>query len=150
MIRGLGARAAAIAAAAALLSISLVTFGAATAVSRESAGELQAKLIAIQQQIDDLTARIEMHEDELEAANEAMVHVQERLDELQKRYERLEARVVERARELYMSGNGQVLEVLFSSRSIAEISSLTTSLSQANVGDSSVFVELARNKAQVV
>ena len=150
VIRGLGARVAAIAAAAALLSISLVTFGAANAVSRESAGELQARLIAVQQEIDEITARIEMREDELETATEAAAHVQERIDELQKRYDRLEARSVKRARELYMSGNGQVLEVLFSSRSIAELSNLTTSLAQANVGDSGVFVQLARAKAEVV
>lgn len=137
-------------AAAALLSMSIVTFGAARAVSQESAGELQARLIAIQQEIDALTARIEQREQELAAATDAAADVQERIDKLRKRYSKLEAESVRRARELYMSGNAQVLEVLFSSRSIAELSSLTTSLSQANVGDSSVFVELARAKAEEI
>ncbi|MDQ4064685.1 MAG: peptidoglycan DD-metalloendopeptidase family protein [Actinomycetota bacterium] len=150
MFRGLGARAVRLTVIAAALSVSIVTFGAATAVSRESAGELQTRLIEIQQKVDALTASIEEREDEVEAATQAAAHVQERIDELQKRYAKLEARSVERARELYMSGNGQVLEVLFSSRSIAELSSLTTSLAQANIGDSSVFVDLARAKAEVI
>ena len=150
VFRGRRSRAAQAAGIAALLTISIAVLGAGNAAWGESAAELQERLLDLEDEMQVVTADIERRTQDLARAKNAASETQAQIDELNKVHAKLEKDVVARARELYMSGNGQVLEVLFGSESIAELSSLAESLAQVNLGETDVFVRLARSKARIV
>ena len=136
-----------IAAIAALLIASLIPL-VGSASGEESLGDLQARMDAVQARLDASTAHIEKLEDRLEHADHRLHEIGERLKALQKRDKKLVAEVVQRANALYRSGGAPVLEVLFGSDSIAELSAAAEGLAQANTVDTGVFIELARSRAE--
>jgi peptidoglycan LD-endopeptidase LytH len=111
--------------------------------------DLKAKMAAVQARLDESTATIETLEDRLEHADHRVHEIEERVKELNQRDSKLEALAVERAKTLYMSGRGDMLEALFGARSIGELSDAAEMLSQVTMDDSGVFIELARSRAEL-
>ena len=107
-------------------------------------------MAAVQARLDNSTREIERLQDEMAEADKRVKETEQRIEVLEARDERLEAQVVERAKILYMSGRGDILEVLFGSESFAEISDAAEMLSQLNLDDSDVFIDLARSRAEMV
>jgi murein DD-endopeptidase MepM/ murein hydrolase activator NlpD len=107
-------------------------------------------MAAAQARLDESTAKIEELEDSLEHATHEVEEIEERIDELEKKDAKLEAEVVSRAKVLYMSGRGDMLEALFGANSFVELSDAAEMLSQVNLDDSDVFIELARSRAEAV
>jgi len=145
---GHGLRAVRIGVTALLLVMAVVPL-AGRATGEESLSDLQARMDAIQVRLDASTAKIEELEDELEHSHEEVARIQARMKVLEKQDARLEAEVVERANALYRSGGGQVLEVLFGSDSISELSSAAEALSQVSMTGTDAFVRLARSRAEL-
>jgi len=122
---------------------------AGRATGEETLGDLQARMDSIQARIDASTAKIETLEDKLEHSHEEVERTEARMDVLEKQDAKLEAEVVKRANALYRSGGGQVLEVLFGSDSISELSSAAEALSQVSLGSTDAFTRLARSRAEL-
>ena len=123
---------------------------AGRAVGEESLSDLKARMGSIQARLDASTARIEELEDKLEHSHEKVEATVARMKILEKQDARLEAEVVERATALYKSGGAQVLEVLFGSDSIAELSSAAEALSQVSTIGTDAFTRLARSRAELL
>lgn len=148
--QGHPSRAARFGAATALLLAALTPTFMGSASGAESIADLKARMAAVQARLDNATLEIERLEDTMEHADHRVHQIEQRIKELEKRDAKLEGQVVERAKVLYMSGRGDVLEVLFGSRSISELSDATEMLSQLNLDDSGVFIDLARSRAEMV
>ena len=123
---------------------------AGSASSAESIKDLKARMAAAQRILDESTLSIEGLEDQLEEADHRAAEIEERIATLKMRDAKLEKVVVERARTLYMSGRGDMLEVLFGASTIGELSDAAEMLSQVNLDDSGAFVDLARTRAELV
>ena len=136
------------AATALLLVLTAPLIGPATGA--ESISSLKARMAAVQARLDESTARIEDLEDDLEHADHRVHEIEERIKVLKKKDAALEAKVVDRAKTLYMSGRGEMLEVLFGAETIGELSDAAEMLSQVTLEDSGVFVDLARSRAEMV
>lgn len=145
---GRGPRAARSVVTAFLLASAAVPL-AGSAAGEESMSDLKARMDAVQAELDASTRKIEALRADLESASNRVKTVQDRIGYLQKRDAKLEAEVVKRANALYRSGGAQVLEVLFGSESIAELSSAAEALSQVNLTESGAFVRLARSRAEL-
>ena len=102
-----------------------------------------------QARLDESTRKIEVLEDRLETADHRIEEIEERVEQLKKRDAKLEAEVVERAKTLYMSGRGDMLQALFGAKSIGELSDAAEMLSQVSLDDSGVFIDLARSRAEL-
>lgn len=137
-------------AAAALLLVAAIPLIGGSASGAESIGDLKARMAAAQARLDESTAKIEELEDHLEHADEEVKETEARMDELEKKDAKLEAVVVERAKLLYMSGRGDMLEALFGANTFAELSDAAEMLSQVSLDDSDVFIRLARSRAELV
>ena len=137
-------------AAAALLLVAMTPLIGGSASGAESIGDLKARMAAAQARLDESTAKIEELEDVLEHANHEVEEIEARMDELEKKDAKLEAVVVERAKNLYMSGRGDMLEALFGANTFGELSDAAEMLSQVSLDDSDVFIELARSRAELV
>jgi murein DD-endopeptidase MepM/ murein hydrolase activator NlpD len=104
---------------------------------------------AAQARLDESTRTIEALEDRLEAADHRIEEIETRVTELKKRDAKLEAEVVKRAKTLYMSGRGDMLQALFGAKTIGELSDAAEMLSQVSLDDSHVFIDLARSRAEL-
>lgn len=147
---GRTSRAARAVAAAALLLVALTPIVGGSASGAESISDLKARMAVAQARLDESTAKIEELEDDLEHATHEVEEIEARMDELEKKDAKLEAVVIERAKILYMSGRGDMLEALFGANSFAELSDAAEMLSQVSLDDSDVFIELARSRAELV
>ena len=148
--RGRTTRAARIVVATTLLLGASLPMWGGRASGRESIKDLKARMDAAQRILDESTLSIEGLEDQLEAAGTRVEEIEKRVAELKKRDAKLVKIVVERARTLYMSGRGDMLEVLFGAETIGELSDAAEMLSQVNLQDSGAFVDLARTRAELV
>ncbi|MGH2757699.1 MAG: murein hydrolase activator EnvC family protein, partial [Actinomycetota bacterium] len=119
------------------------------AAGEETLSDLQARMDDIQARLDASTERIESLRDKLERSYEKVAQTEARMKVLEKQDARLEAEVVERATSLYKSGGAPVLEVLFGSDSIAELSSAAEALSQVSMVGTDAFTRLARSRAEL-
>jgi murein DD-endopeptidase MepM/ murein hydrolase activator NlpD len=142
-------RAARAGAATALLLAVAVPLLMGSASGAESISDLKARMAAAQARLDESTRKIETLEDRLEAADHRIEEIEARVTELEKRDAKLEAEVVKRAKTLYMSGRGDMLQALFGAKSIGELSDAAEMLSQVSLDDSDVFIDLARSRAEL-
>jgi murein DD-endopeptidase MepM/ murein hydrolase activator NlpD len=120
-----------------------------SASGAESISDLEARMGAAQARLDESTRKIETLEDRLEAADHRIAVIEKRVTELKRRDAKLEAEVVDRAKTLYMSGRGDMLQALFGAQTIAELSDAAEMLSQVSLDDSGVFINLARSRAEL-
>jgi murein DD-endopeptidase MepM/ murein hydrolase activator NlpD len=148
--KGRTSRAVRIAAAIALLLVAAVPVVGGSASGAETIGDLKARMAVAQSRLDESTAKIEELEDELEHSTHRVEDIEARIDELEAKDAKLEKVVVARAKSLYMSGRGDMLEALFGASSFAELSDAAEMLSQVSLDDSDVFIELARSRAELV
>ena len=136
-------------AAAALLLVAVIPFGG-SASGAESIGDLKARMAAAQARLDESTAKIEAARTELEETRRRAAGVRSRMAEITKKNERLQQVVITRARDLYMSGRGEMLEALFGAESFGELTDAAEMLSTISLDDSDAFIELARAKAELL
>ncbi|MDQ4024026.1 MAG: peptidoglycan DD-metalloendopeptidase family protein [Actinomycetota bacterium] len=142
-------RAARVGAAGLLLAASAVPVLGGVAASQGSPEDLKARMAEIQAELDATTQRVEdLHADEERLETELAV-IETRISALEKREKRLTRVVAERADELYRSGQTQMVEMLMSSESIAELSDKAEILSRASLDDTSAFVEMARTQSEL-
>jgi murein DD-endopeptidase MepM/ murein hydrolase activator NlpD len=105
-------------------------------------------MATIQAQLDAATARIEALRTEQEDITRDISAAEDRIEQLEARDANLEKEVVRRARLLYRSGGTQTVELLFGSEDLSEFTERAELLSHVSLEDASVFVELARSKAE--
>ena len=119
------------------------------AASEGTPEDLKARMADIQAELDATTQDVEdLHADEERLETEMSV-IQTKIDALRKREKRLTAIVAERADELYRSGSTQMVEMLMSSDSIAELSDKAEIMSRASLDDTSAFVDMARTQSEL-
>jgi murein DD-endopeptidase MepM/ murein hydrolase activator NlpD len=132
-------RAGAVALAAACLLI------AAPGASGQSTLEgLRERMKEIQDELDATTERIEELRTQADEARSRIGTINARIEVLRVRRARLQERAGERADELYRSGGTEVLEVLFTSDDLSELSDRAEMLSAVSQEEAGVFVSLAR------
>ena len=144
-------RAARLGAAAVLLATLAVPLISASALGEESLTDLKARMKAIRADLDAVTLRIEqLHADE-ENLETRIERSERRKSALEKTLTKLSRDAVARADALYRSGGtGEMVEVLFGSQDLTELQTRVETISQVAGDDTAVFVELAREKADLV
>jgi murein DD-endopeptidase MepM/ murein hydrolase activator NlpD len=103
---------------------------------------IQAELNAAQAKIEELRT-----EDDL--LKRRMAETRDRMDVLASKRDQLQVEAVRRARKLYMSGSSTTLEVLFGAQDMSDALSRSEMLSRISMNDTSVFVHLARSRAEL-
>lgn len=136
-------------AVAVLLAGSAVPLLAGVAAGEGSLSDLRARMDSIQAELDAATARLEELRTQVEVTEERIHDAEERSAELRKQNARLLEKVIERADELYRAGGMDMVGVLFSSETIAELSDRVEILSRVSINDNEIFVELARSQAEL-
>jgi murein DD-endopeptidase MepM/ murein hydrolase activator NlpD len=121
---------------------------AGRAAGEESLSDMRARMATIQAKLDAATAKIEELRTDQEHITEEIRDAEDRIHKLEARDANLEDEVVRRARLLYRSGGTQMVELLFDSEDLSELTERAELLSHASLEDASVFVELARSKAE--
>lgn len=131
--RRISSRAISVVAAAALLATASVAADADTADDLDSAKQRltaitdeiaarDAAVASLQEQLNDLAGRIEVATTELEQTREEMAEVQAEIEDGEAAYEKLRARLSDRAAEAFMQGSASGLEVLMAATSMSELS----------------------------
>jgi murein DD-endopeptidase MepM/ murein hydrolase activator NlpD len=136
-------------AVAVLLAAAAVPLAAGQAIGEETLKDLQARMDAIQAELDATTSRIEELRDEKDRVTQRIGGIEVRVKALDVRRERLLERVIERADELYRSGGFGMVEALFSSENFADLTSRAEMLSEISLDQSRVFVDLSRTEAEL-
>lgn len=137
-------------AVAVLLAATAVPLVAGNAAGEETLKDLQARMNAIQAELDATTTRIEELRDEKDRLTQRISDIEVRVKSLDARREKLVKSVVKRADELYRSGAGfGMMEALFSSESFADLTSRAEMLSEISFDQSRVFVDLSRTEAEL-
>lgn len=103
----------------------------------------------IQAELDASTARIEALRDDNEHLHHRIDDIETRMAGLEKEQGRLKTKAIERAQELYISGNSGVFEALLGAENFGELMDRTEMLSQVSLDDSNVFVQLSRSSAEL-
>jgi len=93
----------------------------ARAVDKRSVEQLKSDLEALQEELDRSTARVEDLRTNENDLRFAIARMSEEIRVLQEKKDRLQDRAVAAARRIYMSGGSEMLEVLLTSDSFAEI-----------------------------
>jgi murein DD-endopeptidase MepM/ murein hydrolase activator NlpD len=107
----------------------------ARAVDENEVEQLKADLDALQQELDRSTARVEDLRTRENDLRFAVARTSEEIRTLQLERQELEARAVSAARRIYMSSNSEVLEVLLTSESWAEIARESQALTHVSQFD---------------
>jgi murein DD-endopeptidase MepM/ murein hydrolase activator NlpD len=119
------------------------------AAGAESTSDLKARMDSIQARLDATTAKIEQLRTQQDNVQSRIESIQARVARLSGRESRLQSEVVERAEEIYKSGTTAGIETLLGSESLSEVLDRAEILSQVSMDDTSVFVDLARAKAEL-
>ena len=136
-------------AVAVLFAAAAVPLAAGNAAGEETLKDLQARMSAIQAELDATTRRIEELRDEKDRLTQRIADIGVRVKSLDARREKLVKRVVKRADELYRSGGFGMVEALFSSESFADLTTRAEMLSEISLDQSRVFVDLSRTEAEL-
>ncbi|MGH2828356.1 MAG: murein hydrolase activator EnvC family protein [Actinomycetota bacterium] len=135
--------------AGALVALALVPSFGGSAAGQESLSDLENEMQQLQADLDDSSARIEQLRGREFDLRKRIDDVEDQRAVLVDRNEELTEDVVERARELYVSGGTGVVEALFAAEDFSEFSDRAEMLSQVTQDDSHIFVELQRNTAEL-
>lgn len=130
----------------ALLTLSVVPMVAGPASGEGKLSDLQARMEQIEAELAAATAKVE-------AAHAAESQLETRIGEIEKESAKLaeksrvlEKKVAKRAALLYKSGSTGVLDVLLNSEDFAALTNSAEFLSQVNIDDAGVFIDLARTQ----
>jgi murein DD-endopeptidase MepM/ murein hydrolase activator NlpD len=132
-----------------VLALYTASFLSGSAAGQESVSDAEARMDSIQARLDATTARIEALRTEKDNVQSRIESIQARVARLSGREARLQGRVVKRAEELYKSGTSAGIETLLGSETLAEVMDRAEFMSQVSMDDTSVFVHLARAKADL-
>jgi len=146
--RGRIFQAARVVAAAILLAASLVPVVAGRAAGEESMSDLRAEMASLQAQLDAATRQIEGLRDSQERITHDIDRAERRIAVLRKKSVALQDEAIARARLLYQTGGTGTIELLFASQDISELATRAEMLSKVSLEDTSVFVVLARHRAE--
>jgi murein DD-endopeptidase MepM/ murein hydrolase activator NlpD len=149
MPRRRAARAIKLGAVAALLTASFVPAISGPAAGGESLKDLQARMDAIQADLDAATARIEELTQERAAVEDRIASIEDDREQMSKRQGALEERAVERATILYKSGTIGTLEFLLSADDFGELETRADLLSRVSIEEQGTFLKLARTKLEL-
>ena len=136
-------------AAALLLAATAVPTLGGVAASEESPEDLEARMAAIQAELDATTQDVEDLHAQEERLETEIGSIEGRIAQLEKRKKRLGVVVARRADQLYRSGATDLVEVLMDSESIAELSTKAEILSQVSASDANAFTQMARTQAEL-
>jgi peptidoglycan LD-endopeptidase LytH len=134
---------------AVLLAVTAVPLAAGQAAGEESLKDLQARMDAIQAELDATTRRIEELRDEKDRLTQRINGIELRVKALDDRRAKLLNKVIKRADELYRSGGFGMVEALFSSENFADLTSRAEMLSEISRDQATVFVDLSRTEAEL-
>jgi murein DD-endopeptidase MepM/ murein hydrolase activator NlpD len=132
-----------------LVAFALVPSFGGHAAGQESLSDLENEMQQLQADLDDSSARIEQLRGREFDLRKRIDEVEDQRAVLVDRNEELTEDVVERARELYVSGGTGVVEALFAAQDFSEFSDRAEMLSHVTQDDSHIFVELQRNTAEL-
>jgi peptidoglycan LD-endopeptidase LytH len=120
-----------------------------SATGQESLSDLKDRMAELQSELDKTTAHIEELRTQEDQLLQRMDSIETRTRELEADRARLEKRVVRAARNLYRQGSSDVLEVLFTADSIAELSTRAQVLSRVSRRDTQAFIDFARTEKEL-
>lgn len=135
--------------AALLMVVGTVSVFAGPATGEEKLSDLQARMDAIQADLDASTAKVnQAHDLEQELLNQ-LDALDLRIKDSEAKSVKLRAKVAERAAEIYKDGGISTLEILFSSDDFADLTNKAELLSQISVDDTADFVNLERSEDEL-
>lgn len=136
-------------AVAVLLGLSAVPVIAGAASSEESLGELEDRIAEIQSELDATTSRVEALHAREDALESDLDRIRDRIAEIQSGQTRLQQKVIERADALYRAGSSSMVEALFEADDFGDLQARAEMLSEISLEDTSVFVAMARSRAEL-
>jgi murein DD-endopeptidase MepM/ murein hydrolase activator NlpD len=135
--------------AAALLYVAAVPFFATTAGGAESLDQLQARMDSIQGELDATTEKIEALRTEQEETATRIGQIEIRMKSLSGRQDHLEEEAVERADFLYRQGPVGMAETLLEAENFAEMMTQAEMISRVSQENTDVFMKLARSEDEL-
>lgn len=131
---------------AALLAVIVFHPFAGRATGEQSVSDLREQLSEIQNELDAVTERVEAARAERETIAARLAVARKDLDERVEENNELRAQAEERATALYMEGGIGMFETLLSADDFGDLSDHAEILSRVSMGDTDVFVRLARSE----
>ena len=128
-----------------LVAAGLIPAVAGTASGEETLSALQARMQEIQADLDARTVEIEGLRDDKERLDHRIEDINARIAKLNERRRELGIVIAARADELYRSGRTSMVELLFASKDISELTTRAEILSRVSDNDAQAFVEYARS-----
>ena len=142
-------RAARIAIAGVLVTLSLMPALAGRASGQESLSEYENQMQQLQAELDASSERVEQLRAEEFRLRARISDVGKNRDELDEENYQLTKDVVARAQELYMSGGAGAVEALLAAEDFGEFADRAEMLSRVSEEESDVFVALERNNSEL-
>jgi peptidoglycan LD-endopeptidase LytH len=134
---------------ATLVAASAVPMLASTAAGEPSLDDLRNRMSTLQERLDATTARVESLRTREDESAQRIAEIGLRMDELEDRTRRLEVEAAQRADALYRDGGTAVLEVLFTSTDLSELTDRAQMMSEVSREDAAVFVTLSRTRLEL-
>lgn len=131
---------------AALLAVIVFHPFAGRATGEQSVSDLREQLSEIQNELDAVTERVEAARAERETVAARLAVARKDLDERVEENNELRAQAEEHATALYMEGGMGMFEVLLSADDFGDLSDHAEILSRVSMGNTDVFVRLARSE----
>ena len=138
-----------IAAVLALLLINSMSLFTTQAVGQEDASTVEARMDSIQARLDAATERIEELRTDKDNLEHRIEGIRGRMTSLSDREARLQSTASTRAAEIYKAGTSATVEALLGADSLTDVVDNAQMLSQVSTHESSVFIDLARAKAEL-
>ncbi len=117
---------------------------AGQASGQEELADLEARMETIQAELDAAAERIRHLHAFKETVHDRLNAIEQERHDVEKRYRELAADAAARATELYMDGNQELVEALFSADDFAELTTNMETLSQLTMENNTVFMEARR------
>lgn len=133
----------------ALFAVFPIVVSGGTTARGQSVETLRDRMAAIQEELDEATARIEELRTDQDNLIVRMIELDRRIDEIEESTGELRRRVVRRARSLYMGGTTGMLESLLSASNISELSDELEYATRVSDNDTALFVRYSRIGAEL-
>lgn len=135
--------------AALLMIVSSVSVFAGPATGQEKLSDLQARMEAIQADLDATTERVNRGRDLQDDLGNQLDALRQRIADTEAKSAKLREKAAVRAAEIYKDGGTSTLEILFSSDDFADLTDNAELLSQISVDETVDFVNLARSEDEL-
>lgn len=138
-----------IGAAALFLVLGTVAVFAGPAVGEEKLSDLQARMDAIQADLDATSERVSAAYNLRKDLEHQLEQLALKIDDTEAKRTKLRAKVAERAAEIYKDGGTSTLEILLESDDFADLTNNAELLSQISADETVDFVNLARSEDEL-